>query len=159
MTMRFRFIVTIGMLGAAMAVAQIGPALAGEGAAAIAERQALMKLQGGNMSAISLAINSGDVARLKQVEGNARALAASGGVVSTMFPKGSDAKAGKTAALPAVWDKPADFKKAGDALSTEAAALAELLKAGDLDKAKSQFGRVGAVGCGGCHNAYRAKTN
>jgi cytochrome c556 len=157
--MRIRSILTAGVLGAALGAASFGPALAGEGAAAIAERQALMKLIGGNMSALKLAIDSKDAARLKQVEGNARAIAAAGGAIPTMFPKGSDSKAGKTAALPAIWDKAADFKKASEALSTEATALAEAVKAGDAAKAASQFGRLGSVGCGGCHNTYRAKQN
>ncbi len=148
-----------GTCVAVLAMAPLGAAWAGEGAAAIVERQALMKLQGASAGAIKAAIDSKDAARLKQVEGNARALAASSAAIPTRFPRGSDSKAGKTAALPVIWEKPADFKKAADGMGAEATALAEALKAGDVAAATAQFGKLGQMGCGGCHNTFRQKQN
>ncbi len=149
--------VRAGMCVAVVAAAPFGSALAGEGAAAITERQALMKLQGASAGAIKAAIDSKDAARLKQVEGNARALAASSQAIPTMFPKGSDAKAGKTAALPVIWEKPAEVKKAADNMGREATALAETLKAGDAAAAATQFGKLVQSGCNGCHDTFRQK--
>jgi cytochrome c556 len=143
-------------LGAAVVALVSGPALAQSGADAIAARQGFMKLVGGNTSALKLAIDSGSADRLKQVEGNARAIAAAAGAIPAMFPKGSE-KGGNTKALDKIWSDMDGFKKAAAGLATEATALAEALKAGDVEKAKSQFGRLGAVGCGGCHQPYRAK--
>jgi cytochrome c556 len=144
---------------AALFVAAAAPAAAGEGAAAIVERQALMKLIGANFGSTKQAVDSKDAARLKQAEGNARAIAAAAAAIPTMFPKGSDAKAGKTAALPAVWDKAADFQKAAQTMGGEAAALADALKAGDPQKAAAQWGQLAKAGCGGCHDTFRAKQN
>jgi cytochrome c556 len=153
--MKFSKIAIAALFGTAL-VATGTPVLAQSAAEAIAARQAAMRLIGGNMSALKLAIDSKDANRLKQVEGNARAIAASADALGALFPKGSD-KGGNTKALPAIWEKMADFKKAWDGLKTEATAMADAAKAGDVAKATSQFGRLGAVGCGGCHTPFRAK--
>ncbi len=146
-------------VGIAIALAPIGSAVAGEGGAAITERQALMKLQGVAFASIKAAIDSKDAGRIKAAEGAARALSFSAHAIPTMFPKGSDEKAGKTAALAKIWDDPAGFKKAADALSPLAATLADALKEGDPAKALAAFGATGKEGCGGCHGTYRAKQN
>ena len=144
-------------LGAAVAFAPVGAALAGDGAAAITERQALMKLQGAAFGAIKAAIDSKDAARIKQMEGAARALSFSATAIPTMFPKGSDDKAGKTAALPKIWEDAAGFKKAADTMGALATKLADALKSGDAAASLAAFGAVGKDGCGGCHGAYRVK--
>jgi len=144
-------------VGAAVALAPLGAAVAGDGAAAIAERQALMRLQGAAAGAIKAAIDSKDPARLKQVEGSARALAFSATAIPTMFPKGSDDKAGKTAALPKIWEDSAGFRKAADTMGAAATKLADALKSGDAAASLAAFGAVGKDGCAGCHDAYRAK--
>ncbi|HEY7609919.1 MAG TPA: cytochrome c [Alphaproteobacteria bacterium] len=146
-------------LAAAVALAPIGAAIAGDGAAAITERQALMRLQGAAAGAIKSAIDSKDPARLKQVEGAARALTFSATAIPTMFPKGSDAKAGKTNALDKIWSDAPGFKKSADALGAAAAKLADALKSGDPAASLAAFGEVGKDGCGGCHGTYRAKMN
>ena len=143
------------VLGAAVALS--GSAYAGDGGAAIAERQALMKLQGVAAGTIKAAIDSKDPARIKAAEGAARALAFSAKAIPTMFPKGSDEKAGKTAALAKIWDDPEGFKKAADALGARAAELADALKDGDPAKAMAAFGAAGKDGCGACHGTYRTK--
>jgi len=148
--------VAIGMV---VAFAPIGSAVAGEGGAAITERQALMKLIGTSFVSIKAAIDSKDAAQIKAAEGRARAIAFAGGAIPSMFPKGSDAKAGKTAALDKIWSDAAGFKKASDALTTTATKLADALKSGDAAASLAAFGEVGKEGCGTCHGAYRAKQN
>jgi cytochrome c556 len=147
------------MLGAAFVLAPLGAATAGDGAAAITERQALMKLVGASFGSIKADIDSKDAARIKAAEGRARAIANAAGAIPTMFPKGSDSKAGKTAALDKIWSDAAGFKKAADNMGATATKLAEALKSGDAAAALAAFGEVGKDGCTGCHNTYRAKQN
>ena len=144
-------------LGAVIALAPVGAAMAGDGAAAITERQALMKLQGAAAASIKAAIDSKDPARIKAAEGAARALTYSAHAIPTMFPKGSDSKAGKTAALDKIWADPAGFKKAAEHMGTLAGTLADALKSGDPAASLAAFGAIGKEGCGGCHGTYRAK--
>jgi cytochrome c556 len=146
-------------LGLAVALTPLGAAIAGEGAAAITERQALMKLVGASFGSIKAAIDSKDAAQIKAAEGRARAIAFAATAIPTMFPAGSDAKAGKTAALDKIWTDAAGFKKASDDLGTTAAKLADALKSGDAAASLAAFGAVGKDGCGACHGAYRAKQN
>ena len=146
-------------LGIAVALAPMGTAIAGEGGAAITERQALMKLVGASFGSIKMAIDSKDGAQIKAAEGRARAIAFAAGAIPTMFPKGSDMNAGKTAALDKIWADAPGFKKSADALGATAAKLADALKSGDAAASLAAFGAVGKDGCGGCHGTYRAKQN
>ncbi|MCW5773537.1 MAG: cytochrome c [Rhodospirillaceae bacterium] len=144
-------------LGAAMAAAPLASALAGDGAAAITERQALMDLLPGNLMVIKMAIDSKDAKRMTAAAKQAGAIEHAAHAIPTMFPKGSDMKAGKTGALDKIWSDEAGFKKAADVLAEKAKALGEALKGGDAGKALAAFGTMGKEGCGGCHGAYRAK--
>jgi cytochrome c556 len=65
-------------------------------------------------------------------------------------------KGEKSAALPAVWEKSADFKQAAEHLENEAAKLAQVSKSGDEAAVKAQIGAVGKS-CGGCHEHFREK--
>ena len=144
-------------LGSAVVFAPVGVAIAGDGAAAITERQALMRLQGAAAGAIKAAIDSKDPARIKAAEGSARALSFSATAIPTMFPAGSDSKAGKTRALDKIWADSAGLKKAADQMGQLAAALADALKSGDAAASLTAFGNLGKDGCGGCHGTYQAK--
>jgi cytochrome c556 len=70
------------------------------------------------------------------------------------FPEST--KGVKSAALPAIWEKPADFKQAQDRLQSEAAKLVQVSKGGDEAVVKAQIGAVGKS-CGGCHESFREK--
>jgi len=146
-------------LGAAIALAPVGAAMAGDGAAAITERQALMKLIGASFGSIKADIDSKDAARIKAAEGRARAIANAANAIPTMFPKGLDSSAGKTAALEKAWSDAAGLKKAAEGMGMAATKLADALKGGDAAAALAAFGAVGKDGCGGCHGTYRAKQN
>jgi cytochrome c556 len=65
-------------------------------------------------------------------------------------------KGEKSAALPAVWEKSADFKQAAERLENEAAKLVQVSKSGDEGAVKAQIGAVGKS-CGGCHEHFREK--
>jgi len=63
---------------------------------------------------------------------------------------------GNTKALPVIWTKAADFKKAGDNMQAEMVKLAAAASAGDEAGFKKQFGVVGGA-CKACHDDFRAK--
>lgn len=120
------------------------------GAAAIAERKAAMKAVGGaNKGLADMA--KGDVAfdaakaaaGFKTIEDN---LAKS----KPLFPDNS--RAGDTAALPAVWEKKADFAAKFDK------AIADAKSAGAASKTEAAFKdqhKAFVTNCGGCHKDYR----
>lgn len=74
-----------------------------------------------------------------------------------LWPAGSDneAKAGKTRALPKIWDDFAGISEKGKAWKAAVGELAGV--AGDgLDAMRAKVGPVGEA-CGACHDDYRAK--
>jgi cytochrome c556 len=62
----------------------------------------------------------------------------------------------KSAALPAIWEKPDEFKKASERLQSEVSKLAQVSKTGDEAAVKAQIGATGKA-CGGCHETFREK--
>jgi cytochrome c556 len=76
--------------------------------------------------------------------------------IPSVFPQGSGPDAGKTDALPAIWQNRGDFEAKAKALETESAKLLQLAQAGDEAGFKGQFPAVGRT-CGGCHENYRVK--
>jgi cytochrome c556 len=78
--------------------------------------------------------------------------------IPASFPEGTGPNAGKTDALPSIWQNWADFQAKAKALETESAKLLELAKAGDEAGFKAQFPTVART-CGGCHENFRAKKN
>jgi len=63
---------------------------------------------------------------------------------------------GDTTLSSAVFDKPAQFKKAAESFETATAMLASTAKGGDPDAIKAQFGKV-AQNCKSCHQKFRNK--
>jgi cytochrome c556 len=63
---------------------------------------------------------------------------------------------GDTTLSSAVFDKPAQFKKAAESFETATAMLASTAKGGDPDSIKAQFGQV-AQNCKNCHQQFRNK--
>jgi cytochrome c556 len=62
----------------------------------------------------------------------------------------------KSAALPAVWEKPGEVKQAIERFTGEVGKLAQVSKSGDEAAVKAQIGAVGKS-CGGCHDNFREK--
>lgn len=62
--------------------------------------------------------------------------------------------AGKTTALPVIWQKKADFDERAMKLATAAAALAVVLRAGDKAGAEASLKTLQG-NCGACHRVYR----
>jgi cytochrome c556 len=140
-----------GMLAAgvaAQAAAQAKPEVL------VKQRQAAMTLQGKYLGPMG-AMAQGKVPYNAQVvQRNAEYLA----TLSKMPWDGFDAstKGEKSAALPAIWEKPGEFKQAAERFETEAAKLVQVSKSGDEAAVKSQIAAT-AKSCGGCHETFREK--
>ena len=81
---------------------------------------------------------------------NARAMKIEG-----HFPAGTSTADGlKTEALPAIWEKPEEFKAAAQKLIDESAKLATLAAAGDKAAVGAQAMAMGGA-CKGCHDNFR----
>ena len=68
------------------------------------------------------------------------------------FPKGSIK--GKTAALPSIWEKPENFKRAGIKFRESLKELIDQSEKKDMAKIKKSFKKVNSS-CKGCHDDFR----
>jgi cytochrome c556 len=118
----------------------------------IAARKALMKATGGQ-GAQGAKFMKGeepfDLAKAQAIFAQYQKTSNDG---KALFPANS--KTGDTAALPAVWEKKADFDAKLAKLGDDAKAASAKVK--DLDSFKAAFSEV-QKNCGGCHENYRAK--
>lgn len=138
-------------LAAAAVVAVAATAVFAQGDP-IAARKALMK-ENGNQSRIAREMIEGkqpfNLAAAKKV----LATFADSGRFAQLFPDNS--KSGDTAALPAIWEKKADFDAKVAKFVADAKAADAQVK--DLDSFKAAMAEVGK-NCGGCHQPYRKRT-
>jgi cytochrome c556 len=89
-----------------------------------------------------IAAKAGDInARAMKIEGH--------------FPAGTSTADGvKTEALPAIWEKPEEFKAASQKLVDESAKLMTLAGGGDKAAVSAQAMAMGGA-CKGCHDKFR----
>lgn len=118
----------------------------------VRQRQDLMKSNQEQMRFVT-GMSRGQVAF--DANGARRALqniAQNASAIPSLFPPGS--QEGKTDALPAIWERKADFDARAAKLGQDAAAA----QAAVTDQASLQAAiqRVGQ-NCGGCHESYRRK--
>jgi cytochrome c556 len=120
----------------------------------VKQRQAAMTLQGKYMGPMGGMAQGKIPYDAKIVQRNAGFLEA----LSQMPWDGFDpsTKGEKSAALPAIWEKPAEFKQAAERFENEAKKLAAVSKTGDEAAVKAQIGATGKA-CGGCHETFREK--
>lgn len=77
------------------------------------------------------------------------------GKITGHFPAGTSTADGfKTEALPAIWEKPEEFKAAAQKLVDESAKLASLAPGGDKAAVGAQAMAMGGA-CKGCHDKFR----
>ncbi len=142
---RILSVAAIMAVGATIAYAQ-----GAGGAAAIADRKAAMKAVGGANKGLT------DMAKGDVPFDAAKAAAGFKTIEASLLKSktlyGDDSKTGDTAALPAVWEKKADFQAKMDKAVADAKAAA----AGSATEAafKDQHKKV-VSNCGGCHKEYR----
>jgi len=142
------------MIAAGLLVTSAGAAFAGEDA--ITYRKSVMKAVGGHMKSMALIVK-GKAGDMKDIAAHASAMAGLAHASATSFPDDSTPLDGKTEALPAVWDKPEDFKKVSMAFITEAEKLAAAAKTGDKGAIGAQLGALGKNACKACHDDFREK--
>lgn len=137
------FAVTTGVLA---------PSISRADQAMIDYREAVMDAIGGHTKALASLIK-GTVPLPDQASVHARALGSLAQIVPTLFPE--DSREGKTEALPAIWEKPEDFKKAVMAFQTAAEGLSQVADSSPREMAPA-FGAL-AKTCKGCHDNFKKK--
>jgi cytochrome c556 len=134
-----------------------GLALAQDKETIIKNREALMKGQGKDISAVKAYIDG--KGELAQAEAGAAGLAQSTKKIPEVFPPGTGGtnSDGKYATKPVIWTDWNKFLDAQKAASDKAEVLLVAVKSGDKAKIEAAFGDLGKSGCGGCHETFREK--
>jgi cytochrome c556 len=122
----------------------------------IERRQEAMKANGGAMRTLTPIVRGEQPWNQQAAIQAATTLNNTAKVIPAVFPQGTGPEAGKTDALPAIWQNFPDFQSKARAMETESAKLLQLAQAGDEAGFKAQFPNVGRT-CGGCHEGYRVK--
>ena len=119
----------------------------------IAARKGLMKGVGGANRDITEMLDGKQPFDLNKAKAALTTMSDNAAKMPALFPATS--KDGDTAALPAIWDKKADFDAKMAKFSADAKAAA-----GKVTNAETLKAEVGDVrkNCGGCHNDYRKKS-
>lgn len=131
----------------AMALSQVAMA---DGQAEIGYRQGIMSSVGGHMKAM-ISILKGGVHK-DDFRFHAHAIADLAKIVPDIFPAGSGD--GKTEALPAIWEKPDQFKQAVQKFVDAANGLSSAADSGDPSKIGPAVKALGEA-CKGCHDDFR----
>lgn len=141
------------VLAATMFAAASGVASAQSGPNLIETRQVAFSLLAGDFAGIrAVAAAKGDV---KTLENPAKAMGRFAAIMPTLFPQGT-AAGNNTRALPDIWSKSDDFKKASAALGDASALLVKASAAGDAAGVDAAIKAVGDA-CGACHRTFRAR--
>ncbi|GGF16686.1 hypothetical protein GCM10011611_23070 [Aliidongia dinghuensis] len=130
---------------------------AAEVPAVVAERQATMKGFANKVKLIkSFADGEDNGADALQA---ARDILATASHLPELFPAGTslaDLPGVKTHAKPEIWADNERFRATAVRLATQAQALAAAIERGDRPGTATELGAIGRVGCGACHEAFRA---
>jgi cytochrome c556 len=135
---------------AAVAAIAVGATAVYAQSAAVGERQKNFKAMGGAMKEPGGMMKGAVPFDLAKVQASLKTLAELSPKQKTLFP--DDSKGGDTYALPAVWEKSADFLPRFDKLAADATAAAAAIT--DEASFKANWPKVGA-NCGGCHKEYK----
>jgi cytochrome c556 len=144
-------------LGIALTTGVFASIARSDDAAAVDNRQSVMKAQGKDMTAIKAYIDG--KADLASAQTAGADLVAQVDKVPELFPKGTSMTEfpGKSYARPVIWTDWDKFGAVAKTASSDAAALDKALKAGDKTAITAAFGDMGKNGCGACHEPYREK--
>ncbi|MBI3451794.1 MAG: cytochrome c [Rhodospirillales bacterium] len=122
----------------------------------IEHRQEVMKGNGGAMKVLTPIVRGEAPWNQAAAVQAATTLANTAKEINALFPQGTGPEAGKTDALPAIWQNWADFQAKGQVFNEATTKLLQLAQANDEAGFKAQFPNVGKS-CGGCHEGYRVK--
>src|SRR5256885_14440503 len=118
----------------------------------VKQRQSAMTLQGKYIGPLGAMAQGKVTYDAKIVQRNAAFLEALSQMPWDGFNEST--KGEKSAALPAIWEKPGEVKQAAERFENEAAKLAQISKSGDEAAVKNQIAAT-AKSCGGCHENFR----
>ncbi len=120
----------------------------------IKARQDNFKAMGRSMKLISDELKK-DAPAFAVIRREAAALERAGKRIPGFFPRGTGPEAGvKTEALPAIWQKPADFRAAATKLNGATKGLRTAAAGTDAAKVRAALGATGGT-CKGCHDQFR----
>ena len=148
-----------GLLATAMGAAAFA---ADEPVNIVKYRKAFMDANGAHITMIA-AVVKGEVSFTGDIAANAQALAEQGKLLTAnlkqLFPEGTakGETAEKSAALPAIWEKWAEFEQAAQKFEEESAKFAQVAAGGDMAAIGPALGAFGKQGCGACHETFREK--
>ena len=126
--------------------------------AEIAQRQEVMKANGGAMRVLAPIVR-GEAPWNAQAAGAAAASARDAAArAQTLFPAGTGPDKGQTAALPAIWERKAEFEAIFDRQVAAASNLVTLAAANNEAGFKAAFPALGQT-CGACHTPFRRPAN
>lgn len=120
----------------------------------ITHRQGIYDVMAGHMKVLKSILFMGND-NISSVNYHAKSILEAAKHHGKAFPKGSDK--GKTAALPAIWEKPDEFKAAGQKLGKALQnfiAVSEMAEKDDLKELQGAFKKVGGA-CKSCHEKFR----
>lgn len=117
-------------------------------------RQDLMKEIGRSVGALGAIAKGEKPYDAATVETSLKTISTNSQAFPDQFPAGSES-GHETEALPAVWEKPEQFRAGAEKLHTEAQAVMASMPA-DQEGVKAAMGRLGAV-CSDCHETFRVK--
>lgn len=141
------------VLAAALVAAASGVANAQSGPNLIEIRQVGFALLSGDFAGIrAVATAKGDV---KTLENSAKAMSRYAAIIPSLFPPGTET-GNKTRALPEIWSKNDDFKKAAAGLGEASDLLVKASAAGDAAGVDAAIKAVGDA-CGACHRPFRTR--
>lgn len=146
----------IAVAGLAVAVSGCKGASDSPFAGVVKERHDNFEEIGDAFKAIGKEVKGGSP-DLALVSAKAAIINADAAKIAALFPAGSGPESGvKTEALPAIWEKPAEFQAGIDKLSSTSAALKAAADSGDAAATGKAVAEVGGS-CKGCHEKFREK--
>ncbi|MBI1773704.1 MAG: cytochrome c [Proteobacteria bacterium] len=148
--------VAAGFTGACLALvaatAMLSVAEAQAPASTIATRKEAMKGNGAAAGALNRMVRGENPWNQQAAVTAATAINDTAKKIPALFPAGSGT--GETNALPAIWEKNADFLAAAKKLEEASCNVLKAAQANDEAGVKAAFPTVGQA-CGGCHTPYR----
>jgi cytochrome c556 len=142
--------VTIGLAGL-VAVVGIGAGSLVQAQGALDERQQFMKSLGQYAYNRQFRADAAQAANLPKVAAAADEMAAKMPRIPALFPAGSIGGN----ALPAIWERPAEFQAATDKATELSKALAAAARTGDVQASQAAFQALTQQGCNGCHGTFQ----
>jgi len=116
----------------------------------VQQRKDLMKSYGAAMKVIGDAVKAGGTLDAAAIADKAAIVRNNATKIVALFPAGSTS----AGALPAIWEKPDEFKDWAMKLGTAAAALDQAARDNKLGDGKALVGAVGGT-CVGCHKVFQ----